>query len=382
MADLRGLEEKPYALVCRTNPLTGTDFVEEFARLAERWRRSIRANGGYWEGSWWFPLDRHRPEEYLRGWFEHRLFNRIEEKVGSISWQGLVWEMELSLDGIKERRSIGTLYNRVKTLYIDSADDTTKETAWYENAASIAQYGYRELILLPDDPVTTDAAEAMAQQEVSLSAEPWPRTVAIDDRLADGLLVTVAGDVFTANNRYVTAGDGTEDDVSTYIQEIVATDCQFLTVGRIVANTLQTKKAVATPMRAWDKILQLVELGDANFDPWLFYVADGGWAHYGAADPNPRYEWHGRNGGLRDTAGGDSPWLVRPAMVRNMTRKRATPTPDTWRVDGRDSWIAEVEMADGAKMPTLKPDEFDEDELLRAQTNHQRWLEREADSEA
>lgn len=379
MANLRGLEEKPYALICRDNILRGTAFVEEFSRLALRWRRSIRANGGFWEGSWWFPLDRYRPEEYLRTWYEHRLFHRIEERVGAVSWQGVVWEMELSLDGAKERRSLSTVYNRIKTMYVDSADDTVKETDWYENAASIAAYGYRELILLPDDPVTTAAAEAQAQQELALSAAPYPRTVAIDPRLPDGLLVTVVGDVFTANNRYVTAGDGSVDTVVNYIQEIVATDCQFLTPGRMQNNVLPTKKSVTTPMRAWDKILQLVELGDAIFAPRVFYVHEGGMAHYERANATPLYEWHGRNGGLKDLMGGNSPWLVRPAMVRNMTRKRATPTPDTFRLDGRDSWIAEVEMADGAEWPTLKPDEFDEDDLLRAQANHQRWLEREAE---
>jgi hypothetical protein len=346
-----------------------------YADRAFGYRHSTRWQGGYWEASWTFKSPP-SSDLYLREWFENRLGHRHEETVGgAVTWEGIVWTMDLALDGIVERYDMGEIFNAVKSVYRDSGG-SQQETAFFIDQDSIDRYGRRELIVVLDHVA---AAEATAQAETTLAlkSQPVSTPVAIDPEIDDGLKVTAVGEVFTMNNRYVTAGDGTTGNISDFVTTIINTDCDNIDPGVIETNTLQILKETDLPIRAWDLLLRLAESGDASDNPWRLTVG-GGYAAYQAADNTPLYEWTGRNPGLTTRIGGQSYWQLQPGILRNLTRRQRTLPTGTFFDDGRDSLIGEVVMGDFMPFPQLKPEEAIEDEIAANQKYFRRILEQEA----
>ncbi len=371
-------------LFCLTPPLQGAAVMPDVAQLnqgARRYHRNIRRIAGFWDAGFDMEPSKQTPLSYLTQWFENRLGFGFQDRLGgAITYAGLVWEMEFAQDGSKKRRDYGRIFNAVKVLYTD-ADGNSQQTSFYTNDSSIAQYGRRELII-PLDNVSATVAETKAQDELVKTAYPPAETIGLGRHIADGLTVTCAGLAFTANNRYVTAGDGSTDDVSTYITEIIQSDCDFLKVGRIQSNTLQVVKAFDTPIRAWDALADLTDLGDGT-TPFVIYVDADGYCHYHQADATPLYEWRGKSGGgLVTRLGGGSPWGLRPGVVRDLTRPSSTPVPGSFLTDGRDEWVAEIQMADGQDEPDLVPEGFDPADIERAVERNKRWLEQAAEEAA
>ncbi|MCA9367158.1 hypothetical protein KC887_02695 [Candidatus Kaiserbacteria bacterium] len=368
---------RPVTLICSAPPLVGTGEVD-VSRLnaaARQYKRSIRRVGGYWIADFWIYPSQAAPEAYLREWFENRLGFGFREKLGGvITWDGVIWTMELALDGHKEKKDLGDVYNAVRTDYLDT-DQAPQSTAWFTNAGSIAQYGRREEILYEDE-IDATAAAAAAQDELLRQGDSFAQTVAIGSQVnQDGLHVTAVGRVVTANNRYITVDDGTTGNISDFVSDIIDTDCDFLKVGRIQTNTLQKKRTFNEPKRGWDAIVELLRLGDGT-NPWVFYVDSDGYAHYEAASNIPRYEWRGRDGGLVGRLGNQTFWEFWPGVIRNTKRTPTTPAPGTFLADGRDSWVMEVEMGDGFAEASLKPDGIDPEEIARAvEINKQQLLE-------
>ena len=370
-------------LYCLVPPLAGTAVTPDVAlqnQSARRYQQSTRRIGGYWQAGFTIDPSDDVSDSYLVQWFDRIGFGFQSRLGGAITWSGLIWELELALDGIKERRDYGKIFNAVKVIYTDS-DGNSQATSWYTNDASIAEYGRRELII-PLDDVSATEAQTKAQDELVKTAYPAAETIALGSQVRDGLTVTCAGLAFTANNRYVTAGDGSEDNVSTYIQEIIETDCDFLKVGRIQENTLQVVKAFDAPIRAWDALTDLADIGDGS-TPFVIYVDSDGYVHYHQASNTPLYEWRGKNGGgLTTRLGGRSPWAYWPGVVRNLKRPSSAPPPGSFLADGRDIWVAEIGMSDGASEPTIKPDGFDPADIERAVAQNERWLEQAAEERA
>jgi hypothetical protein len=283
--------------------------------------------------------------------------------------------MDLTLDGITERVDLGEVWNAVRATYINELDVST-ESSWYLHDDSIARYGRRELILYTDFENDAEAV-ARAQTELALSALPTPAPIAVGAELVDGLQVTAVGDAFLCNNKYITAGDGTTDDISDFVTDIITADLEFVSAGVIESNTLQIQKETQLRPRAWDQLLKLAEAGDANDDPWRVYIENDGRLNYVLGDNNPRYEWYGRKHGLVDKLAGSTPWAAKPGVLRNQVRRRSLPPSDTFLLDGRDVIINEVEMADGMQSPHLKPSSFNESEIWATQQYFARILQAE-----
>jgi hypothetical protein len=370
-------------LYCLIPPLQGTAVVDidQLNQGARRYHRNIRRIAGFWDAGFEMAPSQQTPLSYLTQWFENRLGFGFQDRLGgAITYAGIIWEMEFAQDGRKARRDYGRIFNATKVLYIDT-DGNEQNTSWYTNDASIAQYGRRELII-PLDNVATAVAEAKAQDELVKSAYPPAETIGLGGHIRDGLNVTAAGLAFTANNRYVTAGDGTDGNVSAYIQEIIETDCDFLKVGRIQENTLQVVQGFDGPIRAWDALVDLTDLGDGAI-PFVIYVDADGYCHYHQADATPLYEWRGKSGGgLTTRLGGGSAWGLRPGVVRDLTRPSSKPVPGSFLTDGRDEWVAEIQMADGQDEASLIPDGFDPSDIERAVERNKRWLEQAAEEAA
>uniref|UniRef100_A0A6M3KRA7 Uncharacterized protein n=1 Tax=viral metagenome TaxID=1070528 RepID=A0A6M3KRA7_9ZZZZ len=89
-------------------------FVADLTRAAADWKRSIRDIGGYWMGSFSITGDAVALYDFFDNWLGYHL----QEKVGSqISWEGMVYEMELSAGSFRRRRSLDDLYNAGNATY-------------------------------------------------------------------------------------------------------------------------------------------------------------------------------------------------------------------------------------------------------------------------
>lgn len=271
-----------------------------------------------------------------------------------------------------------TVRERVETVY---------ELDWAITEESIAQYGRREQILTSDD-YPEDTAAAYRDTYLKSNGWPRPRTVSISRPTGTYIEVKACGYVFTANWLYTMAGDGSEGNISTWIAAMAGTDyglsdnhggtnldagdMEFLRAGQIDANTLQRRMAPDGHARPWDIIAggqdSLVALGDASGNPWRCWVGPGRQLHYQQVDTDPQF--YLKPDGIYDTIGArtpTSPWLIDPSVIRDLTSPRGSAHPGSFLQSRQDSWVEEVEMADGWPYPALRTSEMDEADIAEAQ---------------
>jgi hypothetical protein len=358
--------------------LKGSAFLMDLTdQAALTWRRSTRRKGGYWRGSFSLGGD----PSFLAQFFYEFLGSHFEEKTGgNKTWEGILYEMDLTLGGSTRRRSLDRMSNHVKSTYIDTADAIQTSSA-ATNDASIARYGRREELLTLDG-YDQAASEALRDTFLKENAWPWARPVGSHQGLEQNLLtVVVCGYIFTANWRYLTAGDGTDDYASDFIGEILAADCQFLQIGSIEANTLTVKKSANVPIRAYDKLNEMEDLGDASGNPWRLWVENDRRAYYRQINTAPAY--YLRGGELYTSVGGSeqvNPWTIKPGVVRDLSYPVKKQEYGGWLADARDIFVDEVEVGPGGW--ALKTDLFEESEILAAQQAYQESLESTASASA
>lgn len=360
-----------YTLAVRSRVNEGLQQVAELTGRAIAWHRSIRLQGGPWQGGFMLQGSVSELEEIFYSWLGHDLRERAG---GDITWEGLIYEMELTVNGRTRRRSLDLMFNSVQAAYIDDANNRG-ESSWYEQASSIGIYGRRrESVTLDGHPVAT--AEARAQQFLAERAWPWARTVSAAVRSQEPQLqVTACGYGFTANWKFVTVNDGATGNLSVWLKDIIDTDCEFLDPGSIEANTYQVKRKVQTARRVWDQLEELVDLGDSQQRPYRLYVEPGRRVSYSRIDmSNPAYYWRGD--GLHFQSGGqaaESPWLVKPGLVRDMTSlRRSGREPGSLFEDPRDFLVGEVEAGERSGL-SLKPADLLESDMVAAQAEFAEW---------
>lgn len=357
--------------------------MEDFTRYAQRVRITRRRQGGLWDMSFIIPATlpggARVGREVFRNWFDNRIFSTVKMVLGAPVFEGVVWMIDHTLDGMVMRRDYSEMFNAVRTDYVEE-DGTTGSTAFQTDSASINKYGRRELITYMRNSTATLALNE-AKTVLAETAEVWPKPVNIDRRLKDKLEVFVAGKVFTGNNKFVgaTTLDAGTGNLSVLVDSIIDNDMEFLSPGSITTNTIQYKRSLAQPIRAWDFLQELTNIGDGT-TPFYSAVRLGGVMDYKAVDNEPRIFWEGRRNGItmrgRPLTVFDS-WTLPPGVLRNKTRSASRPAPGSFLLQSNDSWIFEVEMADGLEEPVLKPDSHADDEIMRAMRLYQVWNESE-----
>lgn len=352
---------QPYSLVMKNPVNKGNTFVASLAGQTYGYRKRSRLLGGDWTAR----FNVSGSEEQLKKFFLTKMAHHIEQNVGSIKvWEGFIFEMDYSAHGITRRISLVNVRNAVRARYIDQ-NDAEQLTSWYTDAASIATYGRIEEIIYLDGVITA-TAEAEAQTHLKKSAWPVPEVVSLKDNQDLKLEVTCVGYVYTMNNKYVTAGDGTNKNLSVFLADIIDTDCDFVTKASIVTNTTQVRTTFETDMRAWDAIVALTEIGDAT-QPFIVQVFNGRRAVYKALNPSPTMFWRGTS--LHNTVGSNAEidrWSVRPGIMRDMTWAREVASISEFLLDSRDSIIFEIEASTQYKVPLLKTDKYDDSDFMTA----------------
>ena len=369
-----------YTLELFTSVLDGQNFLVNVTEQALNSRRSIRLFGGYWRAT--FTLELELAD--LMRWFYNYLGCHFQERSGGeISWQGLVYEMTLDDGRVSRRRTLDEMYNHVRATYIDS-NQAQQTTSAASQAQSIARYGRRENILSMD---RFDQAPAEARRDafLNINAWPWarPESGMLQEARMPSLLVAACGYVFTANWRYTTTADNSNSTISTWLKDIIDTDCQdYLRSGQIASNSTALKQTLDVPTRSWDLVQELVELGDSSGNPYRCYVENERYVRYQQIVKQPDY--YIQKGQLTKTisdASGVNPWLVKPGVFRDLDYPIRRQEQGSWFDDARDFLTEEISVGalSGLSWRAL---EFDEAELLAAQQEYQTWLEMFAGPEA
>lgn len=347
--------------------ITGSGFDQDLTKKAENWSRSWLH--GPWQGS----FEMYGDDQVLADFFYSRLGYHVSEKFGgNVTWEGLVYEMDLEIDGSIRRRSYEKLMNAVKAYYIDETN-ASQATVWYSQAQSIGRYGRREQIESMNG-YPAASAQGRAQAVLARQAWPWARQVSISGNIGrPKLTVSVAGYAFTANFKFVSAVDGATGNLSTWIENIAGTDLQFLSIGKIATNTVQVTRLLSVPQRAWDAMMDLAEIGDTSYNPWRLHVTIGRKLVFEQLAVTPQYYWQGKlvNGvGARQEV---NPWLVRPAVVRDMSWPVHKTEPGSVFADARDAWIEQVEAGPNGLTLGQPASEYDiaqkQAEFLKRQAN-------------
>jgi len=347
------LRKVPYSLLLMPAIPSADDGVISDLGDAKGWRRSIRSLGGYWQGS--FMLER-EPAQIMDA-FYNWLGCHVRERVGSvITWEGLVYELELNHRGHRMIRSLDNLYNAVDLSY--QSDNEVYTTGFTTQAQSINRYGRREIMLTADGEPSATAQERR-DLHLAQHAWPWARPVSFDQSELTELSVTVCGYAFTANWMLAQAADGTNSNLSDWISTLVGTayglssdhggsvsgagDCEFLKGGTIDANTLQVPEVIEGDPRPWDLIADLVEIGASSSTPWRAWVGADRELHYREIDTEPAY--YRRADGVYDGAASDQkvvPWLVQPAVLRDLEFPSSWAERGSWLEDARDLYLDEI----------------------------------------
>jgi len=339
--------------------------------MALDWKRSIRAAGGYWLGSFSLSSESMRRDELI-WWYNHYLGKRIvEESVGILSWEGLIYEMSLTLDGIQYRRTLDKewFHNKVKVFYRDAGVQAS--TGWAENTDSSDEYGEIQYIDTISEAV---AAAATALRDTRLADFAFPRSRMVGglefggqprEWAADNLQITVAGYVATMNWRYRESSIAATA-ASTAIADLVD-DSEFVLAGVIDTNSMNVDMDCTTPQRLWDAIEDIISQGDASGNRWVGGVYQDRKFNYNQAATE--VEYYIRNGILMDRGGSRViPSLLKPDfIVRNVNAPSGgTPIGGNMWDDPRNAWITEVEFVapDGL---VLKPAGFEDVQVLQEQ---------------
>lgn len=323
-----------------TSVLAGKNFVKSLTQEALNWRRTIRLNGGYWQGTFRIVAPMGTLVDYFYNW----LGWHFEESVqGVTSWEGMIYEMVLNTPNASRVKSLDKLYNHCRVKYVDSGG-ADQITAAADLDASLARYGQREAI---EDVGEFDATAAAARRDTYLKEYgwPWARPQASGMGEEASLDVTVCGYVFTANWRHTTQADDATDTVHDFISDILTNDCaEFLTVGTLGANTTSVERSVDDYTRAWELIQKLVKVGDASGNIYRAYVRSDRKFYYEQLNKTgpENYIVKGMIAGRLDASEALNPWFVQPGVFRDMDTPLSYTEEGSYLNNARDMIVEEV----------------------------------------
>lgn len=341
-------------------------YTTDVTQYAARYRQAIRLYGGYWTATW----EMEGMSAFaMKNFFKQKIGAHVKTLSGGTKvWEGFMWSMDLSNNGVIRRISLDKTRNAIKCMYTDVSDDTRKETSWYKDNSSIARYGeMQEIVYL--DKTTTSAAEAYAQTVLTEGSIPLPMIVAVKEPKPDEvatLRVSAVGYAYTLNFKYLTLADTTVS-IATAVANVLSTDSQFVTAGFINANTVQIQPP-ETETKAWDWLVELAEIGDGT-TPFTIQVLNDQKLFYRQLSPQPTIKWNGKR---LTTAAGHSleqgKWSARPGILRDLTWDNIALPSAYFLLNQQDSFVSEIESSVEYIIPLLKSDDQPDSDMIVALT--------------
>lgn len=336
--------------------------------VVRNYRRSIRAIGGFWSGS--FELsgaDLSRAE--LIDFYSNNLGCRLVERTfGVVSWEGYILQMDLVMDGVNYRRTLkpDRWHNKVKVIYSSDIGER-QDTGWSENTDSSDIYGEMQYVISLGGATS---AAATALRDRHLAEYAWPRSRMVGGITIpaggtqsgdDVLHVLVAGYWHTLNWRY---RETSETDTASDLITTLVGESEFVSLGRIETNSLSVHiDCYPIPQRLGDLIEGIIMQGDASGNIWQGGVYEDRQMVYEQAPTS--VEYYLRDGLLVNAAGAPVvPQLLRPGfLLMNANAPTGGQPPgasDIWD-DPRVAYVDEVEFI---APDTLKLRLFGEEESV------------------
>jgi len=96
----------------------GTRTFTSLTTKARDWKRSTRANGGFWKGTFTVEGTDEEKLDYFYTWLGSHV---VERAGGMTTWEGMVFEMDLNHYGVRRRVSLDDMFNSVSTTYTEMA---------------------------------------------------------------------------------------------------------------------------------------------------------------------------------------------------------------------------------------------------------------------
>lgn len=357
----------PYVGRVFTSVLADKSFVADITKDQADYRRTVRLQGGYWQAN----MTLVKPLNELIEIFNTWLGNHYEESVGgSISWEGMIYEMSLNLPRASRIKTLDLLANYVKATY--TSGSSTATTAAATQDLSIARYGRKEE-LLSLDQLNSTTATALRDTYLAENAWPWARA---QDRGRGGqasLDIIACGYIFCANWRLTTTADGASSNVGAWIAKIVADDCaEFLLPGGLAANSMTLTRTLQTPQRCWDQLQDLTSLGDASGNLYRMYVENGRRIHYKQVSKTPEY--YIVQGQVVTSLAQDrrtlNPYQVKPGVFRDMDWPISIQEPGSYLTDARDMIVEEISVGKNSGL-SWRSLEFSEAEQAQQQAEYE-----------
>lgn len=246
----------------------------------------------------------------------------VRDEAGISVWEGRVDSVGVSLGGLAITRGpLTETANRCVVTYqlLDTTSNEggeQKRTNAADNADAQARYGIQYQILSAG-AVSTAYAEQIRDAYVALNA--WPRTPK-DLTLGAGevgLSLTCKGYAHWLNYPYRLANASGVVAVSAKIAAVLAADPNgfFGGANQIATNALPVQALEDQDRTASEIIADLVGLGDASYNRYLFGIWEERVVRYEAAPMTFTYQQRGDDPRqmVEDTAGNAiQPWAVRP----------------------------------------------------------------------
>ena len=253
-------------------PLEGTAFRGSLSGMFDSWRRTKRATGGYYEGKFIIRSGgMSELTDYYNKWIGCKV---VETTFGIVSWEGIVWQLDLIKNGINYRRTLNPNFwqNKVKAQYTSTTQGLKVITSVFEHVKSSEIFGEMEMNYTLGASTEIQAANLAYTIAKTYS---WPDSNLVggltasrggQSSMSDGLYVTVLG-LWTTLNWQIRNQPET-DEASTLLATLVG-ETEFVTAGRLETNTLEvTADCNPIEQRIGDLIKVIIDQGDSSNNIW------------------------------------------------------------------------------------------------------------------
>lgn len=254
-------------------PALSNSLVANIDELAwPSYQRETLAMGGHWGAGFTLgagndPVDDH----ILESWFTNNLGNAIVESYGGIvTFKGIINSMRLAYRGDVLAISLDDMANSIAVQYTKGKGHPQTTSPFYTDAASVATYGAKSLIIRAKTPLSDSAAQQLAQAKLAQLA--WPRAYPDDLGSFNGgrgqLDVEVIGIVRTMDwvvNYNTSTTTDTLDDAIAHLVDLA----QFVELGELEANATTISRESDNEF-LWKRLETIVTLDDNGMDAqWI-----------------------------------------------------------------------------------------------------------------
>lgn len=206
----------------------------------------------------------------LERWRDNYLGAHFVEYFGTVTaFMGYLNTMRLTYNGQLQVVTLDELYNNIAVRYQASSSSAAALTSFATNAASIARYGTRTLVVPIDGYVNATRAAQYRDTLLNRLAQPrvYTQEVTWGGENRGTLQVDIRGYVTTLNWQMYLSTAKLTQNASTVVSDVLS-GADFVTSGTLTANTAQ-EVPEADYVPKWDMIRRIAEHGDSSGNTWL-----------------------------------------------------------------------------------------------------------------